>query len=933
MVTTPDYYEVLQVSPNAEGEVIQAAYKRLVDKWHFDRRPGDLSAFERLSLLDEASAVLSDAQKRQEYDLRKRQPAKSGAGKEEFPQPSDKAQQKLVSAAPRPSRIGPLSSATSQETRKSDLVSLAIYVVAAGFPIGLAVWAAGPWITATSLAEGSVKAACLALVLSLAGAVVRSLTKKSSQIPPGTQALGESDAPESLGECGQELAPFKPNTTRCPEVDNGETRRTSSPAPASEARAVPQTLGGNESPLAEVVYDLYDKCPAPQTPGDGETSNAAKSRGTVSTQAWVIVSIGIFLFLLAHGHELFAGTRGPQSFLVRCIGYGIFLGIPAYLCMRNKWRGGLTSVATLFILWAGLDAAVALNKRNALQPGGEVHPPRVEVPHLQAQGDLLDPRDLGPEPAAETHSRDAHDYIHSGLAWAQKQDFDKAIRDFDEAIRLQSDSSWAFSNRGKAWASRKGYDIAIQDFGEAIRLAPNDARNYFDRGNALVNNGDYQRAIKDYEEVIRLAPTYPDSYRRLSWLLATCPEVKIRDGERAIQVATTACELTDWKGGPELGALAAAYAEAGQFEEAVRYETLALEDPVYRGQGKDRFSRRLALYKAKQPDRARRLDAAEILPQRPFTPLTVDALYTRTTPAVVHVIAHDRQGHAIGGGSGFLVSRTGLIVTNYHVIGRAHKAHIVLADDTKVPVLGVAAHDEHADIAIIKVSGQADAQPLELAGDELPTVGARVYAIGNALGEATTLHDGLVSGHRYIDRLRMIQTTAPISPGLSGGPLIGTDGRVVGVSTVLSKVGQELNFAIPSSHVAGLLRRCEGGKQLTQLPLARQLVPDPKDSEQMLLGKWRLVKSAKGELPAGLMATIHFEKGNKVTMRVELAGKKKVSVGTWKLDGKMLTIEYTDGPPKGKKETKLVKTLTDEDLVTTGEKNATWEFSRIEGAK
>src|SRR5438067_2528913 len=75
MPTPPDYYEVLQVSPNAEAEIIQAAYWRLAQKWHPDRNPGDSSALERMKLIIEANEVLSNPQKRQVYDLRRRQSA------------------------------------------------------------------------------------------------------------------------------------------------------------------------------------------------------------------------------------------------------------------------------------------------------------------------------------------------------------------------------------------------------------------------------------------------------------------------------------------------------------------------------------------------------------------------------------------------------------------------------------------------------------------------------------------------------------------------------------------------------------------------------------------------------------------------------------------------------------------------------------------
>lgn len=99
MPAPPDYYEVLQVSPNADGEVIQAAYRRLVEKWHSERTPGDLSAFRRLSLLDEAYAVLSDPQKRQEYDRQREQPTTCGAVRAEPSASTAVMQQDVVSAA------------------------------------------------------------------------------------------------------------------------------------------------------------------------------------------------------------------------------------------------------------------------------------------------------------------------------------------------------------------------------------------------------------------------------------------------------------------------------------------------------------------------------------------------------------------------------------------------------------------------------------------------------------------------------------------------------------------------------------------------------------------------------------------------------------------------------------------------------------------
>jgi S1-C subfamily serine protease/predicted TPR repeat methyltransferase len=215
------------------------------------------------------------------------------------------------------------------------------------------------------------------------------------------------------------------------------------------------------------------------------------------------------------------------------------------------------------------------------------------------------------------------------------------------------------------------------------------------------------------------------------------------------------------------------------------------------------------------------------------TSKSADTIFRRASPAVVQVVVQeDRQGRTFSSGSGFLVSTNGLIATNYHVIEKAHTAHVVLSDKTELPVVGATAFDQKADLAIIKVAGQIGTQPLELAGDDLPPVGAKVYAIGSPLGRfANTFSDGLVSGHRetgtvpFFPRMpTMIQTTAPTSQGSRGGPLLGADGKVVGVTTLgfAPDGGENLNLAVPASHVKRLLLQCEGEGKLIRFPLSRQ---------------------------------------------------------------------------------------------------------------
>ncbi|OWK35618.1 S1C family serine protease [Fimbriiglobus ruber] len=201
------------------------------------------------------------------------------------------------------------------------------------------------------------------------------------------------------------------------------------------------------------------------------------------------------------------------------------------------------------------------------------------------------------------------------------------------------------------------------------------------------------------------------------------------------------------------------------------------------------------------------------------SPFAADKLFALSSPSVVQILIQNRHNHTIGTGSGFLISSTGLIATNYHVVENAHTAQVVFADKTKLPVLGVAAFEPETDIAIVKVSGQNGAQPLELAANELPVIGGKVYAIGNPLGFANTLSDGLISGHREINKVTVIQTSAPISPGSSGGPLIGCDGKVVGVTSGGIKGGQNLNYAIPVSNVTRLLSMSSRDSRLKYFPL------------------------------------------------------------------------------------------------------------------
>ena len=172
--------------------------------------------------------------------------------------------------------------------------------------------------------------------------------------------------------------------------------------------------------------------------------------------------------------------------------------------------------------------------------------------------------------------------------------------------------------------------------------------------------------------------------------------------------------------------------------------------------------------------------------------------------AVVTITTYSAAEDAVGLGSGFIVDPSGVIVTCYHVINGAYPAVIKLLNGASFQEIGVLGCDSARDVAVIKVKGR-NLPSVKLASSDDIEVGERVVSIGNPRGLENTVSDGLLSGVRELDSFNLLQISAPISPGSSGGPVFNSSGLVIGIASATLKESQNLNFCVPIRYARPLL--------------------------------------------------------------------------------------------------------------------------------
>jgi len=199
---------------------------------------------------------------------------------------------------------------------------------------------------------------------------------------------------------------------------------------------------------------------------------------------------------------------------------------------------------------------------------------------------------------SESRQRQAFVYLARGNAYFQKHDYDRTIRDLDQAIRLDPKGAPAYYIRGVAYRMQGDYDRAIRDFDSAIRLDPKDGSSYRDRGNAYAGKGDNDRAVRDYDQAIRLDPKDGSAYRNRGNAYAGKG-----DHDRAIRDYDQAIRL-DPKNSFAYNSRGDAYLSKGDhdsaiadFDEAIRLDSKNARAYILRGTAyrhKDDYDRAIA---------------------------------------------------------------------------------------------------------------------------------------------------------------------------------------------------------------------------------------------------------------------------------------------------------------------------------------------------
>ena len=221
-------------------------------------------------------------------------------------------------------------------------------------------------------------------------------------------------------------------------------------------------------------------------------------------------------------------------------------------------------------------AEVEADKAIAAAPGrASLYEQRAEIEKWLAQPDKSI-ADLD-QAIKLSKSKNAGLYSKRGQAYLAKRDYDKALQDLKLAGELRPDDTDTLLAIASAYGGKKEYGQGVATLTHLLAIEPGNEEAYIAR--AILHSwlGQHKAALADYRAAAKNAPDNAEAVNDLSWFLSTCPDAKLRDGKQALELASEACELSDWSQAQYIDTLAAAYAEQGNFDDAVVWEERAID--------------------------------------------------------------------------------------------------------------------------------------------------------------------------------------------------------------------------------------------------------------------------------------------------------------------------------------------------------------------
>ena len=192
-------------------------------------------------------------------------------------------------------------------------------------------------------------------------------------------------------------------------------------------------------------------------------------------------------------------------------------------------------------------------------------------------------------------------------------------------------------------------------------------------------------------------------------------------------------------------------------------------------------------------------------------PRTGDQVFAEVSHSIVRIVVLDEANNPIGGGSGVVINRA-TVITNCHVALKGPIVEVRAGKDSFPATVALA--DETYDLCQLSVAGGFSAPAVEVGNMQYVRTGQKVFAIGAPQGLDLTISEGIVSSIRETSLGKILQTTAAISPGSSGGGLFNLSGQLIGITTFQHRSGQNLNFAVPADWIADMAPRGGSGPSL-----------------------------------------------------------------------------------------------------------------------